>query len=137
MSIIDSWIPKIAKKNFSETINWIDAFVVGLLGLLLAILIYLDTTPVDISIPVKVVDATHLSIDQDFIEAIPKQSTLTLKNKEKRVSIKIIHRSFAAPRHILLTTSPLPFEKNDSLRLVIFRKTILNMLLRTKAAAKE
>lgn len=138
MSIIDSWIPSIAKKDFSETINWIDAFVVFLLGSLLAALIYLDTTPVDISIPVEVIDATHITLSQDYAESLPKQAIVTIKRKSQRVQITVIHRQYVAPRHVVLTTNkPIPFEPKSELRLVVFRKTILNMLLRTKAAAKE
>jgi len=132
--MIDRWISKIAKKDFTETINWIDAFVVFLLGSLVAALILLDTTPVDISVPVKVIAENKLLLNQDYVESITHKKELSLKNKDLRYTVKIKHTTFASPHHILITVDEkLPYPIGITIRLVVFRKTILDMLLRTKS----
>jgi hypothetical protein len=138
MGLIDSWIPHVAKKDFSETINWIDALVIFLLGSLLAGFIYLDMTPVDITIPAKVIDRHHVAIDQQYTHVIPEKVTQTLKGDGRTVTFRKAKKTYQPPHYVILsTTQTLPFEKQDKVRLVVFRKTILSMLLKTKSSGDE
>ncbi len=138
MSIIDNWIPKIARKNFSDTMNWVDAFVVLLLGFLLAALIYLDITPVDITVPMIVASPHQLLLHQDYADVLPKKQALTLKKGDIRLTIHILHKTYSDSRYItILTQETLPFENKDTVRLIIFRRTILDMLLRSKSSQFE
>ncbi len=138
MSIIDNWIPKLARKNFSETMTWVDALVVLLLGFLLAALIYFDMTPVDVTIPVSVAGPRQLLLHQDYADVFPKSRAVVLKQSDVRLSVHVIRKEYSSSRYIVLTTAErMPFENREALRLVIFRRTILDMLLRSKASFLE
>ncbi len=133
MKLLDYWITGVAKKDFSETINWIEAMVVGLLGILLAVFIYLDMTPIDITIPVKILGGHQFAIEQDYIDALPKKNTILLKNHDKTWKIDLIEQHFNPPKYIVFTTrQPIPVSKSQDWRLIVHQKTILEMLLKTK-----
>jgi hypothetical protein len=133
MKILDRWIKTVAKKDFSETIDWIEALIVGLLGILLAAFIYLDMTPLDITIPVTRIDATHFSIEQDYIDTVSAKKTVLLKNHDKVWKMTVHHREYSPPRFIIFTTREIiPNTGHKDWRLIVHQKTILEMLLKTK-----
>ena len=130
--MLDKWIVKAAKKDFSETINWIEAFTVFFIGLLLATAIFLDVTPITLTIPAKSLDAHRIIISQDYRESLPKTRTLSLQYKDKNQDVHILSRNYALDRNFILTLQEdIPAQTN--LRIVIGERSILDMLLKSKS----
>ncbi len=133
MGFIDGWIPRVARKNFAETINWVDGLIILLLGMLLACFIYLDTTPVDITVPAVVKTPYTIVVDATYTGALPKGTSFVLKYENSRRTI-YAERHYAPPHNVILNTyDPLPIPNGTDVRIVIDRKTILDMLLKTKS----
>ena len=131
--MLDKWISKIAKKDFSETINWIEASIVFTLGLLLATAIYLDITPLTVTIPAESLDSYHIIAHQDYLDVLATKNTLSFNYKGKLHKVRIIEKDFGHSGGVYLTTaSPVP--SHTEFRLIIGERSILDMLLKSKSS---
>jgi|GEM_PF-4120810 len=132
-SLFDRWIPKLAQKDFRETINWIEASIVGVLGILLGAVIYLDTTPIQLTIPVSIVNAHTFQVDYSYLKVSPKDKVAIILFGKESHSIIIEHKRVTRDKLQFYTETPLPLNKEESPRLLIGQRSILEMLLRTKS----
>lgn len=131
--MLDKWISKIAQKDFAETINWIEASTVFTLGLLLATAIYLDVTPLTVTIPAESLDAYHIMAHQDYSHVLSSRNTLSLIYDNTLYTVNIVHKNFGQSSGVFLTTqTPIPAHKE--FRIVIGERSILDMLLKSKSS---
>ncbi len=131
--MLDKWITTLAKKDFSETINWIEGSIVATLGLLLATAIFLDTTPITVTVPAQSIDTHRILIDQNYRDVLIKEDTLTLHYQHQTLFVKIIDHNFnSASKFTLTTLQPIP--TRTDFRIVIGKRSILDMLLKSKAS---
>ena len=133
----DNWVQRVARKDFSKTINWIEAGIVCLLAGLLATLIYLDVTYVEISIPIRISGERRFVVASTFLAVIPRSSEVVLISGEKLWRYKIVKKEIRSNGDIVfLSTGKMP-SSTSSPRLFVARRSVLNMLLRTRSFSAE
>lgn len=131
--MLDKWIAKIAKKDFAETINWIEASIVFTLGLLLATAIYLDVTPLTVTIPAESLDNHHIMAHQDYLNVLASKNTLSFDYDGTIYTVKITDKDFSHSGGVYLTTlTPIP--SRAEFRIIIGERSILDMLLKSKSS---
>ena len=133
MSLFDHWVARVARKDFSKTINWIEAFIVALLAGLLATFIYLDMKDIEISIPVMIVDSRRFSVSQDYLTALPKSTTAVLISSSRAMAYPILKKEINRTGRVIFVSSARMPQDNRGYRLLITRRSVLSMLLKTRS----
>jgi hypothetical protein len=129
--MFDNFITKLALKNYSTTVIWIEILVVILIIFFIITSIFFSFLPIDISIPVLIMDNNRISISKEYSKNYPKTERILIKDKKSYLPCTITKKYLSKSSDLLLQIKE-PLPDTTKARLIIEQKTIFKMLFKSK-----
>jgi hypothetical protein len=128
--LLENIVNRLAIKKFSQTVVWIEFYLILLLIIFCLSCVLFLFYSIDITIPIKVESSNKIIVSNKYFSKLTDSNEVVLKYKNK-----IVHRNIKKTLIDSNTKLALSFDKpieNLPYRLLIGRKKIIDMLLKRK-----